>query len=185
MRPGAGAACADKELAREDATRLHPGVDGSEMITSYSRRRAAGAKRPSPTIRRVRGSWSASWFSSTNAREASTPRVDFRYDGALDGCSARPPEGDAAAEADDVDGVRVSCSSSGQVAEQLLRQHVGALDASTLPSMASGGDANQPAKETFRRALPVIRKGHRFARGFEVPAGKRRREPIPAVARRA
>ena len=186
MPPGARRARAPSKNSRvkSAATPAIHGFDGSEMITSYCRRVSSRCERPSPTIRLVRGSDNASWFSVVKKREASTTS------GEISSTSARAIGWRSAAPTLTPLPRPMMATSRGllvhqqrQVRHQLLREHVAAVRGVHLAVHRERRGAGQPLhRDRGRRALAVVehRPGLELRGEVEVLRHERRVHVRPA-----
>ena len=146
------------------------GFDGSETITSYDCRPSIRCVRPSPTIRRVRGSASARLFSASKNRDASTTpceissTVDFG-----ERMRERGTQRHAAAQADDGGALRIRMQQQRHMREQALRQHVAGVGRVDLAVDGQRDGAGQAAdRHRAGRALAIRQQlagGQRRLRG--------------------
>ena len=133
--------------------------------------------RPSPTMRRVRGSASAPMvLVLEEARRLDHLGRDLEHVGVLDRMRQRRAERDAAAEAENGDALAdAGCSSSGTCASRRCVSMSPEFEASTLPSMASDVDpASRRTATVPRRSLAVVEQLARAQRRRQIGRSQRR-----------
>ncbi len=133
------------------------GFDGSETMTSYDCRPSIRCVRPSPTIRRVRGSASARLFSASKNRDASTTPCEISSTvTSVERMRQRGPQRHAAAEAEDRGALRIRMQQQRHMREQALRQHVAGVRRVDLAVDRQGDGAGQAAdRHGAGRALAI------------------------------
>ena len=118
-----------------DATPAIQGFDGSEMITSYCERESIRCRRPSSTIKRVRGSASARDSPGEQARCFDNLRRNLDHIGSRDGMRECCAQRDAAAQTHDGHPTRLRMQQQRQVCEQPLSEHVRPVRRVNFPSI--------------------------------------------------
>ena len=152
------------------ATPAIHGFDGSEMMTSYCRRERSRCERPSPTMRLVRGSSRARWFSAAKkARRLDHLGGDLDHVGTRNRMTQRRAERHAAAQPDDGNVARVVVHEQRQMGDELLRQHVAAIRRVRLAVNRQRRRAGEPLDRYGRRgAFPVIQERAGLEQRFQI-----------------